>query len=217
MSDNAGWHPDAAEPNLTRYWDGAQWTLERRWDGTAWNDTTTETTPAIPHPVVPAGSTTGFVMSPTSWLLFGGAALAGIGALLPWEEVSSSFGVGGSASPSSIGGAAFTLFGLVALVIWVGWPAREGTLSSGRLLGLGAVAALMAFFVIAKFNAIGDAQAELDAAGGGGVGLGGFEVSASVDPGLGLYLWSTGTVIVWVGIHRAWRARRAVPLTATFP
>lgn len=34
----AGWHPDAADPTVTRYWDGTRWTAVRRWDGTAWVD-----------------------------------------------------------------------------------------------------------------------------------------------------------------------------------
>lgn len=35
MSD-AGWYPDAADPLITRYWDGTEWITERVWDGWVW-------------------------------------------------------------------------------------------------------------------------------------------------------------------------------------
>lgn len=35
MAD-AGWYPDAADPHVTRYWDGSSWAAQRAWDGTAW-------------------------------------------------------------------------------------------------------------------------------------------------------------------------------------
>jgi hypothetical protein len=31
-----GWHPDAGDPNVMRYWDGKAWTAKTLWDGSSW-------------------------------------------------------------------------------------------------------------------------------------------------------------------------------------
>jgi hypothetical protein len=33
-----GWYPEAADPPITRYWDGSQWLAVRVWDGSKWLD-----------------------------------------------------------------------------------------------------------------------------------------------------------------------------------
>jgi hypothetical protein len=202
MSDTAGWHPDASDPHLTRYWDGAQWTAERRWDGSSWVDQTVGATPA--SSAASPAATTGFPMSKISWILFGGALVAALGALFPWEEVSA---LGVSETQRIAGGGVFFLLCLVALAVWAAWPSREGALSNARLIGLALVVAAMTFFVFAKFSAISDDQAELDALSGGSGSAFGLDMSATAEPGLGLWLWTTGVVALWVGTFKAWRAR----------
>jgi hypothetical protein len=238
MSDNSGWHPDPSDPHTTRYWDGSRWSAELRWDGTAWLDPrqgagTTPPRPGDHRPVTPApvlGSAPvampalptagpspvaapavpgGFAMSRTSWVLFGGAAVAGIGAMLPWADVSTSYGYTASAAPGDIGSAAFLLLGLVALAVWLGWPTRERPISSGRLIGLVAVVALMTFFALSNFNAIADYNEGLSASAESSVFGGVDDYTATASAGLGLWLWLAGSIAIWVGAFRAWRARRS--------
>lgn len=166
----------------------------------------------IEPPAAPAAS--GFAMTTTSWILGGGALLAAIGATQTWEKVSSSMGTMVDQTPTSAsGGAMFILLALVALVVWLGWPTRTGSLSKPRLIGLGVVAGLMSFFVLAKFHSVSADQAQLSApaadASSDPYGLG-FDTSSmtaaaqiTVEAGIGLYLWTCGVIAIWVGAAKA--------------
>jgi hypothetical protein len=232
MSDSSGWHADPSDPHTTRYWDGSRWSAELRWDGTAWVDPrqgAAATQPPVgpapvfspapafmpapaagPSPVVAVSASGGSTMSSTSLVLFGGAAVAGIGTMLPWADVSSSYGYTASAAPADIGSAAFLLLGLVALVVWLAWPTRERPISTGRLIGLVAVVALMTFFAMSNFSAIADYQEGLNASADTSVfGSVMEDYTSTASPGLGLWLWLAGSIALWVGAFRAWRASRA--------
>lgn len=209
--DCVGWHPDPGDPQVTRYWDGTRWSAERRWDGTAWVDPGFgQGTPASRSTEpTPAAAKAGFGMSRTAWFLCGGAAVAGVGALLPWAAVSTSYGYTASANRADIGSVAFLLLGLAALVVWLGWPTRDRSISTGRLLGLVAVVTVMTLLAMANFATIVDYQQELDAAAQDS--LFGSSSSATASPGLGLMLWFAGSVAIWIGTFRAWRGRASGP------
>ncbi|MDP1804923.1 MAG: hypothetical protein Q8K72_07145 [Acidimicrobiales bacterium] len=219
MSDNVGWHQDSGDPQVTRYWDGTRWSAELRWDGTEWVDPNLVQSPppVVPAPAVPVvvaqpvsseaqpTPTSGAAMSRTSRVLLGGAAVAGIGALLPWASVSTTYGYTASANPADIGGAAFLLLGLAALVVWLGWPTRDGSISGGRLVGLVAVVALMTFFALSNFAAIADYQEGLNASAENS--LFGETTTATASPGLGLMLWFAGSTPMTADGGRPWVAR----------
>ncbi|MEQ1788110.1 MAG: hypothetical protein ABL966_13735, partial [Acidimicrobiales bacterium] len=143
--------------------------------------------------------------SRTFRVLFGGAAVAGVGALLPWADVTTTYGYTASANPADVGSAAFLLLGLVALVLWLGWPTREQSISGGRLVGLVAVVGAMTFFALSNLAAIADYQEGLNASAENS--FLGETSTATASPGLGLLLWSAGSIALWVGAFRAWRGR----------
>jgi hypothetical protein len=204
MTTAPGWYPDPTEANTMRFWNGTQWQGERTLMVSA--DTPENPAPAAQSPA-PAGAAVLAMrtpMTPTSWLLFGGAALGAVGTLLPWEQDSTMIGTHITAGPAS-GGVAL-LLGLLAAVVWTGWPTRIGNLTKARRVGLTVLAACLTFFVFAKFAALGHAQSSADASST--TSMFGNQPTITYGPGLGLYLYSAGMVAVWIGTARAWRARR---------
>ncbi len=159
-----------------------------------------------------AGALAGVAMTGTSATLLAGSALATIGIFLPWEKVSSAYG-SQVQTPSSRAGAVLLLLALVGGVAALGWSSRWNVLSWGRLAGLAVVTAMMAFFVVAKFHVIaGDMDAAQTAsAPAASTGFYAPELAdlakVSVQPGLGLYLWTAGVFVIGIAITRAFIAR----------
>ena len=150
-------------------------------------------------------------MTTTSWFLFGGAALAALGSLLPWEQDTTPFGTHVTAGPTSVPGVAAMLLGLLSAVVWIAWPTRTGNLTKARRVGLTVVIAILTFFVFAKFAALGNAQRSANADPNSGTDLFGAGGTMTYGAGLGLYIYAAGNVALWVGAVRAWRARRNQP------
>jgi hypothetical protein len=219
-TSTAGWHQDANDPTITRYWDGSSWTAERHWDGSSWVDrtaapvpvaaTSAAATPVAASPTTEAGPTKR--LSGTAMTLFGGAAVAAVGVMLPWDQVTSNYaGTVAEQSPNDVGGgAALLLIALAAGAAACAWPIREKALTKGRLLGLAAITAVMTFFSLAKLNAITDAEESMQASQADSSDVfAAFDTGIEVHytAGLGLMLWTAGVVALWVGIVMAYRAR----------
>lgn len=203
MTTAAGWYPDPTEENTMRFWNGTQWQGERHLMGAD----------AAPEPQLPAADTfapaaTRMPMTTTSWFLFGGAALAAVGSLLPWEQDTTPFGTHVTAGPTSVPGAAAMLLGLLAAVVWIAWPTRTGNLTKARRVGLTVVIAALTFFVVAKFAALGHAQSSANADPNSETDFFGTGATMTYGAGLGLYIYAAGNVALWIGAVRAWRARR---------
>ncbi|MGH9079388.1 MAG: hypothetical protein ACRDYE_04785 [Acidimicrobiales bacterium] len=147
-------------------------------------------------------------LTATAWLLTIGLIVAAIGTLLPWEQDQLSINVlgdqinSGSASrgPSNSGGALFLLLALIAVSIWLSWPALSGrSLSPVRAIGLTVMVAILTFFAIAKFAALGSAN----------------EPGVSYHAGLGLLLYTAAIVLTWVGVIRVWLNRPSALATGS--
>jgi hypothetical protein len=206
MTTAPGWYPDPTEERTMRYWNGTQWQGER----------TLMVAGATPEPQLPVADTSAPIairmpMTTTSWFLFGGAALAALGSLLPWEQDTTPFGTHVTAGPTSVPGAAAMLLGLLAAVVWIAWPTRTGNLTKARRVGLTVVIAALTFFVFAKFAALGNAQSSANADSNSGTDLFGTGATMTYGAGLGLYIYAAGNVALWIGAARAWRARRNQP------
>ena len=111
----------------------------------------------VPNAGLPFGTLPVPKLSPMARLLFAGVAVAAVGTLLPWEQ-DTILGRSVTRGPSDVAGGAALLLGLLAAVVWVGWPARVGKLAKRRLVGLTVLAAMLSFFVLAKLAALGNAQ-----------------------------------------------------------
>ena len=220
MTSERGWYPDPGNEHTMRFWTGTQWIGERVWDGAAWVDRfepELESPPTAPPAPTPAAVPVSLrlPMSRTAWLLFGGCAVAAVGTLLPWEQDTTAFGGSVSAGPSSVPGGVAMLVALLAAVVWIGWPTREGALSKARRVGLTVVAALLTVFAFGKFAALGNAasaQSDLGVNSGSDL-FGGTQTSVglSYHAGSGLYIYTAGVLAIWVGVVRAWLSRRARP------
>jgi Protein of unknown function (DUF2510) len=225
MTSERGWYPDPSNDHTMRFWTGTQWMGERIWNGTEWidrNDSDSDgapaatTAPTVAAPVatpVAAPVTTSAATRPpmtrTAWLLFAGCAVAAVGTMLPWEQDTTPFGGQVSAGPSSVPGGVAMLMGLLAAVVWVGWPTRVGAMSKKRCVGLTVVAAVLAIFAFGKFSALGNAASTSSAGASSGSDLfGNTSVGLSYHAGSGLYIYTAGVLAVWVGVVRAWLARR---------
>jgi Protein of unknown function (DUF2510) len=209
MTTAPGWYPDPSNDHIMRFWDGTQWNAERSLSGTA-------TVDAVALPVLSSVATKVATLprlSRTAWCLFAGCAVAAVGTMLPWEQDTTSFGGQVTAGPSSVPGGLAVLLALLAAIVWIGWPARVGHLSKARCVGLTIVGALLAFFVFAKFAALGNAQSQssnLGSAGGSDIfGDAQTNLGLSYHAGSGLYIYGAGVVSICVGVVRAWFARRA--------
>lgn len=206
MTTAPGWYPDPTEERTMRFWNGTQWQGER----------TLMVADAAPEPQLPAAEGSApmairMPMTTTSWFLFGGAAVAALGSLLPWEQDTTPFGTHVTAGPTSVPGAAAMLLGLLAAVVWIAWPTRTGNLTKARRAGLTVVIAALTFFVFAKFAALGNAQSSANAGADQGTNLFGSGTTMTYGAGLGLYIYAAGNIALWIGAARAWRARRNQP------
>jgi hypothetical protein len=210
MNTAPGWYPDPTDDRIMRFWDGSQWNAERSLTGAAQVD---DVAPAAPATTVPKTKISVPRLTRTGWFLFAGCAVAAIGTMLPWEQDTTPLGGQITAGPSSVPGGIALLLALLGLIVWIGWPARDGELSKGRCVGLTIVGALLMFFVFAKFAALGDAQsksANLDTSGASDLfGVPQTNLGLSYHAGSGLYIYGAGVVSICVGIVRAWFARRA--------
>ena len=236
MMTSTGWHQDPTDPTTSRYWDGNGWKGELRWNGTEWVGTDAPAEPdhsLLPPPPAAAGPTNAPAESPfaaqvasitakiselpiprSSALLLGGAGLAGLGVLLPWERVSAPYGQSQVQTPTSLGAAAVLLLALAGAVGWVGWCARTGRTSMSKLVGVVMATAAMSFFVVAKFSAIGADQARAnDAMKSINSGITAYGIAPTVhiavEPGFGLYLWTLGVLVAWAGVARMLRDRKS--------
>ena len=211
MTAAPGWYPDPSDERTMRFWNGSEWNAERSIAGQI-----ATASPAagagIVSPSGPAGLATRFPMTPTGWFLLGGAAIAALGTLLPWEQDTTPLGTHVTAGPTSVAGGAAMLLGLLAAVVWIAWPSRVGSLSKARRLGVMAIAALLALFVFAKVNAI--ATASSHSASDSDLGLFGAVPSMSYGPGLGLFVYGAGVAAIWIGAVRAWLNGRVRPHTS---
>jgi hypothetical protein len=208
MTTERGWYPDPSDEHTMRFWTGTQWMGERVWDGTEWIDQIDPdmnvAPTATPQPTVAAPVATRPPMSRTAWLLFAGCAVAAVGSMLPWEQDTTPFGGQVSAGPSSVPGGVAMLMALLAAVVWVGWPTRVGAMSKKRRVGLTVVAAALSIFAFGEFAALGNADLNGGSDLFGGTPTGGLSYHA----GSGLYIYTAGVLAVWVGVVRAWLARR---------
>jgi hypothetical protein len=186
-----------------RFWDGSQYTAEHSVPATAAGAGAVSTVPTS----VQAKAVAWPQLSRTAWALFAGCAVAAVGTMLPWEQDTTPFGGQLKAGPSSVPGGLALLLGLLAAIVWIGWPVRAGKLSKARCVGLTVVGAALAFFVIAKFTSLASAQHQSSSSSadlfGGETGLG-----LSYHAGSGLFIYSAGVASITVGIVRAWFARR---------
>jgi hypothetical protein len=164
---------------------------------------------------VPATSTTESKPRATaSNLMLAGAALVGVGALLPWEEDTGPFGV--EVTKNLPGGGVALVVGLAAFVAWTGWTLRSSRVSKSQHVGVVIVAAVLGMLALAKFGALAGAQHKVDAANNNGP-MGGFlaehDLSLHYGAGSGLYLHFVGVVAMSIGIVRVWFSRRRLPRT----
>ena len=219
MTTASGWYPDPSNEQTMRFWNGTQWKGERSLGQVATAPVATAplaTAPVASADVVPAaapaGAATRVPMTPNAWFLFGGAAIAALGSLLPWEQDTTPLGTHVTAGPTSVAGGAAMLLGLLAVVVWIAWPSRVGSLSKARRLGLMAVAGLLAFMLFAKLSALGNASTH-SASADSGLGVFGDTPSMTYGPGLGLFVYGAGVAAIWIGITRAWLKGRVRPET----
>jgi hypothetical protein len=203
---NAGWYPDPTDERVMRYWNGAEWTTERALNVPA------EEVARAPAAQVSAFQTftERFPMTKTAWFVFGGVALAAIGVLMPWEHDTTAVG-SISRGPTSAAGGAVLLFTLLAAVVWVAWPSRTEELSKARRISLGVLAAVLGFFVVAKFASLAHASAQAHAQSANAddelfAGLGSM-TEISYGPGLGLFVYAAGVLTITIGLTHAWIAR----------
>ena len=172
-------------------------------------------TESSPAPAIAPNSALAAVraLSTTSRLLFGGAAVAAIGSLMPWEQDTTPFGTHVTAGPASVPGGVAMLFGLLAAVVWIGWPTRTGTASKARRIGLTVVAAALTFLMMAKFSALGNAAHSASVDQGAGSDLFGDvqgpAMHMTYSAGSGLYIYGAGVIAICVGAVRTWLARSA--------
>lgn len=211
MTSERGWYPDPSDEHTMRFWTGTQWVGTRTWDGTAWVDQVAPATdshaaapserviaspapakPAIASPA-PAGKVAAATrpsISSTGYLLFGGAAVAALASFLPWVQATGLYGNTVSASPQ--GGGPVFLMCLAAAVVWVGWPARLGGISTARRIGLSALSALLWIFVFSNFGDLSTLQRQ--------------NPTAHISGGPGLYLYTAGVVALSISVVRTWLA-----------
>jgi hypothetical protein len=224
MNTAPGWYPDPTDDRIMRFWDGMQWNGERSLSGAtpvdavapavaAMAPAVAAVAPAVPAFAAPKTKISVPRLTRTGWFLFAGCAVAAVGTMLPWEQDTTPLGGQLTAGPSSVPGGIALLLALLGLIVWIGWPARDGQLSKGRCIGLTVVGALLMFFVFAKFAALGDAQSKsssLDSSGASDLfGVPQTNLGLSYHAGSGLYIYAAGVVAICVGIVRAWFARRA--------
>ncbi|HTK16942.1 MAG TPA: DUF2510 domain-containing protein [Acidimicrobiia bacterium] len=214
MNTAPGWYPDPSDDRIMRFWDGTQWNAERSLSGTA---TVDDVPPAASGSTVVKTKISVPRLTRTGWFLFAGCAVAAVGTMLPWEQDTTPLGGQLTAGPSSVPGGVAMLLALLGLIVWIGWPARDGQLSKARCVGLTIVGALLMFFVFAKFAALGNAQsqsANLDTSGASDLfGVPQTNLGLTYHAGSGLYIYGAGVVAICVGVVRAWFARRAAALT----
>ena len=203
MTTAPGWYPDPSDERTMRFWNGSQWNAERSITGQV-----ATASPAVGaqtfSPSVPASVAPRLPMTPTAWFLLGGSAIAALGSLLPWEQDTTALGTHVTAGPTSVAVGAAMLLGLLAAVVWIAWPSRVGSLSKARRLGVMAIAALLAFLVFAKFNAIATASSHR-APADSDLGLFGATSTMRYGPGFGLFVYGAGVMAIWIGVVRAWR------------
>ncbi len=208
---NAGWYPDPADERVMRYWDGSEWKGQRVLNVPA---------PTSPAPVAPTTEVSPtstvqtlaerFPMTKTSWVLFGGVALAAIGVLMPWEHDTMALSTITRGPTSSPAGAMF-LFVVLAAVGWLAWPSRTEELSKKRRVALAVLAGVLGFFVVAKFASLAHAQAQAQAQAakvdsGLFPGLGSAtEIKYGV--GLGLFVYAAGVITIAIGLGQKWIVR----------
>jgi hypothetical protein len=204
----AGWYADPSDDRIIRFWDGSQYTAEHNLSGVAAEGGIVSTVPTS----LQAKALAWPQLSRTAWALFAGCAVAAVGTMLPWEQDTTPFGGQLTAGPSSVPGGLALLLGLLAAIVWIGWPARAGRLSKARCVGLTVVGALLAFFVFAKFASLASAQSQSSSLGSSsGTDLFGdtqTSLGLSYHAGSGLYIYAVGVISICAGVARAWFARR---------
>jgi hypothetical protein len=213
----AGWFEDPTGRNLLRFWDGTQWTGHvQHHDGSSATDPTTLTVPAVPAEVVVSQfAVARGPMSSVGKLLPGGVAVAAVASFLPWVTVSGPFGVQTSATPSQGGVIAYILVALAATT-WAAWPATTGSLSKKRCVGLTIAVAFVSLYAVGAFYGLHQVQTQIDALGEAPSFFGATDI-AKIEPGLGLYIYTAAMLTLWVGVVRAWRTRRTMPVAGLFP
>lgn len=140
-------------------------------------------------------------LSVTAWLLFGGLVIAAIGIFFPWQSVSySPNGLGNlvaSNNSALLGSARFAVLLVIAVAVWLAWPARSGNeMSDQRLTGLTVVVFLLvADFALAFYGVYHNNS--VNAAGSG----------EDFSAGLGLLVYTAAVSAVVVGTVRVWMHR----------
>ena len=121
MTTAPGWYSDPYDARTMRFWNGEAWTTQRC---VAEAVPTSGAASAMGLSSASAGGVR-LSWTPTAWLVFGGAAVAAIGTLLPWEQDTTAIGTHVTTGPSSVAGAAVLLLGLLAAAVWIAWPSRD--------------------------------------------------------------------------------------------
>ena len=191
MSATPGWYPDPSNPQIMRFWNGSEWTTGRSVPVGIGEQ------PAARTPATTGTSTTGVQfqmpqLSTLAWLTFGGVALVALGAMLPWVEVHTAYGYSVRETPQ--GGSAFLFWLLGAAIVALAWPARTGTLSKARCIGLTVIGSYLTLCAFTNIAAVGKLNDEHPGAG--------------ISGGMGLWIYTLGTGLIVAGIVKAWLARR---------
>jgi hypothetical protein len=203
MTTERGWYPDPSNEHTMRFWTGTQWMGERVWDGDAWVDQVDPAINARPSaaaaveiaaPATPKLTAVAVrsALSPTAWLVFGGAAVAALASFLPWVQATGPYGNTVSAAPQ--GGGPVFLMCLCAVVVWIAWPTRVGNLSMRRRVGVSVLVVVLSIFVFSNFGDLGTLQRQ--------------NPGANINGGAGLYLYTAGVVALWIGVVRTWLTDR---------
>jgi hypothetical protein len=166
---------------------------------------------AAPSPLPPAASTppaTTAAARPKPpvifWVLVGSCVGVALAALLPWVSVSG-FGVTGDSGPKD--GGPLVLWLLAAGVVAIAWPLlNQVPLSMARRLGL---VPIVGFLVIAVFTNWSELSDLKDQTTGKVFGVT-VNTGVSVDPGIGLLLYTVSVIALAAVVVRIWlMARRS--------
>jgi hypothetical protein len=138
-------------------------------------------------------------LSVTAWLLFGGFVIAAVGIFFPWQTVSyNAAGLGdlGSNNSALAGGARFAVLLIIAVAVWLAWPARSGSkMSVKRLTGLAMVVFLLVGVFVLGFYGVSDNN-RVNAGSG-----------EDFSAGFGLLVYTAAVIAVVVGTVRVWMQR----------
>ncbi|HZX53380.1 MAG TPA: hypothetical protein VFE86_01795 [Ilumatobacteraceae bacterium] len=172
--------------------------------------TNTPSTPA-PTSVPSVPSVLSKIVRPlprTAKLLCAGIGIAAVGSFLPWVTATDDFGDSYSATASDNKSTLFALLliGLAASA-WAAWPALTGRLSKLRRVGLTAAAAFVSVLAVESFVEIARVRSAMSHLGGP-ASVNGIDL-AKIDPGIGLLMYTAGSIVLWVGVACAWRSTPA--------